>query len=166
MKQLPLGGEILSLSSIETLLQPAAHIADKGADKGTDGGGKSLFHPSEESVLQNLDGRRDWRDTGDYKPIENMLGGRGNAVSDKHIEHSARDHVSKVLEDAQLHNYSSRSRGARAAARSPAGDRRADTTPSEGSRDFRAVSPLRSLTGTQKGGTVSSVAFSGRDHRF
>lgn len=158
MKQLPLGGELLSLSSIETLLQPAAHIADKGAH--------GVFHPSEESVLQNLDGRRDWRDTGDYKPIENMLGGRGNAVSDKHIEHSARDHVSKVLEDAQLHNYSSRSRGARAAARSPAGDRRADTTPSEGSRDFRAVSPLRSLTGTQKGGTVSSVAFSGRDHRF
>jgi hypothetical protein len=160
LKQLPLGGEILSLSSIETLLQPAAHIADKGADKGADGGGKSLFHPSEESVLQNLDGRRDWRDTGDDKPIENMLGGRGNAISDRHIEHSARDHVSKVLEDAQLY-YSSRSRGARA--RSPAGDRRADSTPSAGSR---AVSPLRSLTGTKKGGTVSSVAFSGRDHRF
>lgn len=112
--------------------------------------------------MKNLDGRRDWRDTGDDKPIENMLGGRGNTVSDKYIEHSARDHVSKVLEDAQLY-YSSRSRGARAAARSPAGDRRADSTPSAVSR---AVSPLRSLTGMKKGGTVSSVAFSGRDHRF
>ena len=159
MKQLPFGGEILSLSSIETLLQPAVPIADKGADKGADGGGKS---ESEESGLQNLDGRRDWRDTGDNKPIKDMFGVRGNAVSDRHIEHSARDHVSKVLEDAQLY-YSCRSRGARAAARSPADDRRADSTPSFASAGSRAVSPLRSLTGTKKGGTV---AFSERDHRF
>ena len=175
---------MLSLSSIENLLQPAAQSTPYGGPGDSVVKSDALQHPSEESVLQNLDGKRDWRVRAAETPVQALEGrrdwrmpsgqmtpsvgkdghdtagtgaaeGASGTGDDRHIEHSARDHVSRVLEEAQLY-YSSRSRDARA------GDRGSNSTPSAASM---TASPLRSLTGAKKGVT-GSVAFSGRDQRF
>ena len=172
-KELPQASELKKLSSMESLLQGPISLSSR-AERSAEGGSAVALEPlfarehadargngsGSGAVSSNTPapGGDDWRvrsipSAGDgEKEFSADDTGKG---TERYIEHSARDHVSKVLEDAQYY-FSSRSKAAKGAT-SSRHNASASSPPS---------SPLRSLTGTKKGATPSSVSFAARDHRF